>query len=565
MAHLTKLIVMAKAPVAGLSKTRLAPALGAEGAAALAARLLERTLDAARAAGLGDVTLACSPDTSHPAFAAQAARGGVMLIAQGEGGLGARMQRCFDQALAKGAQRVLLIGTDAPALVAARLCEAATALDTHDAVFVPTFDGGYVLVGLVRPAPFLFDDVVMPWSTPAVMPATRERLTAASLRWKELPTLHDIDEPADLAHLPTAWRVSLGPLDRPLPMDHDRAPIDALRRALSDSGSPWSDTPLAPLADKGLAHHHVRLLGSGWLARIPKQSQMGLPARAALDYEAACFERAAASGHVPRVHGVLPPGEALPGGALLVDEVAGRPARLPQDLTAIAAALAAIHSLPLPAERAPLLDDDDPLAAVRDEIDRQAAHLDAAALAPPARALIEHVRADFAALCARAERLPRRLIAFDGHPGNFLVRADGRAMLVDIEKARWSHPPLDLAHATLYTSTTWDVDSRAELSVDQVAAFYEAWQARCDIGPALRPWFVPLRAAMWLWSVTWCAKWRVLSPREARAGGDGEDWSSDKSSDALIAHVRDRVDDYLGLPAVERVVGELEALRRLFR
>jgi thiamine kinase-like enzyme len=159
---------------------------------------------------------------------------------------------------------------------------------------------------------------------------------------------------------------------------------------------------------------------------------------------------------------------------------------------------------------------------------------------------------------------PRRLIAFDGHPGNFLVRSDGRAVLVDLEKARYSHPPLDLAHATLYTSTTWDVDVRAELTTAQVREAYDEWSRHVDIGEASRPWFVPLRAAMWLWSVTWCAKWRVLSPRAARAGSDGEDWSREHSSEALVAHVRDRVDCYLSPTAVERVVSELDELRRVF-
>jgi hypothetical protein len=344
------------------------------------------------------------------------------------------------------------------------------------------------------------------------------------------------------------------------PLHH--AVLDGLRRALHDARSPLAGAALTLLTDKGLAHHHARLAGSGVLARIPKQSQMGLAAPAALEYEAACFERAAASGHVPRLHGVLPPSAALPRGALLVDEVMGRPARLPHDLPAIAQALAAIHSLALPAERAPLLDDADPLAALQGEIDRQAEHLDAAALDPAVRAGIERVRADFAACCARPARPPRRLIAFDGHPGNFLVRDDGRALLVDIEKARYSHPPLDLAHATLYTSTTWDVDSRAELTLAEVSGFYGAWQAHCDLGAALQPWFVPLRAAMWLWSITWCAKWRVLSPRQAHSGADGEDWSRDNSSRALIAHVRERVDDYLGRAAVERVMDELEGLKR---
>jgi aminoglycoside phosphotransferase (APT) family kinase protein len=341
-----------------------------------------------------------------------------------------------------------------------------------------------------------------------------------------------------------------------------------LRRALRGAGSPLADADLQPLGDKGLAHHHVRIVGSGLLARVPKQSQMGLDAATNLAYEAACYRRAAASGHVPLVDSELPVSAALPRGALLVQEVVGRNARLPQDLPAIAEAFAAIHGLPLPdgaAERAPLRDDADPLAALRAEIDAQAAYLDAAALAPAARAAVQAQRAQLARQCESGARPPRRLIAFDGHPGNFLVRAsDGRAMLVDLEKARYSHPPLDLAHATLYTSTTWDIDadSRAELTPAQVQAFYDAWQRGCEIGAASRAWFVPLRAAMWLWSITWCAKWRVLSPRRAHASADGEDWSSEHSSDALIAHVRDRVDRYLGLEAVQGVVEELAQLRR---
>ena len=342
----------------------------------------------------------------------------------------------------------------------------------------------------------------------------------------------------------------------------DDALLAALRQALRDTRSPLADAPLALLVDKGLAHHHVRLEGSGLLARLPKQSQMGLPAQAALDYEAACFERAAPSGHGPRLHGVLPPSAALPRGGLLVEEIVGRNARLPGDLNAIAQALAAIHALPLPAVRSPLLDAPDPLANLRDEIDAQAAHLDAAALAPAARALIDAERARFTRLCERSPRPPRCLIAFDGHPGNFLLRdGDGRAMLVDLEKSRYSHAPLDLAHATLYTSTTWDVDSRAELTLAQVRAFYDAWQAQADPSGEHHPWFAPLRAAMWLWSVTWCAKWRVLSPQHAHQSPDGEDWSRENSSRALIDHVRDRVDCYLSQPIIERVVDELSALR----
>jgi uncharacterized protein len=191
--------VLAKAPVAGLAKTRLAPALGAEGAAALAARLLHHAVTQALAAGLGPVTLWVAPDASHPAFQRWQGRPGLSLAQQPGGDLGARMALAFAQARGP----LLLMGTDAPALDAQMLREAAAALRGRDAVFVPAVDGGYALVGLQRPAPTLFS--AMPWSTPQVMAQTRARLAQAGLRHAELRTVADIDEPADLVHLPPGW------------------------------------------------------------------------------------------------------------------------------------------------------------------------------------------------------------------------------------------------------------------------------------------------------------------------------------------------------------------------
>ena len=198
-------VVMAKAPLAGYAKTRLIPALGAAGAAALAERLLDHAVAQALAAALGPVTLCVTPDRSHPAFVRLARQPGIGLADQGTGDLGQRMHRAFEAALQPPVDRVLLIGTDAPALDAAVLQAAAAGLATHDAVFVPALDGGYALLGLRRPAPALFEG--MAWSTAEVMARTRERLAAAGLRALELEALADVDEPADLVHL--------GFLDRP--------------------------------------------------------------------------------------------------------------------------------------------------------------------------------------------------------------------------------------------------------------------------------------------------------------------------------------------------------------
>ena len=147
-------IVMAKAPRPGYAKTRLIPALGAEGAAALAERMLDATLAHALGSGAAVVDLCCAPDTDHPAFARHAASARVRVSVQGEGDLGARMARAFERHAAPG-RAVLMIGTDAPALDAAMLQQAARALQNADAVFVPALDGGYALIGLRCAAPGL--------------------------------------------------------------------------------------------------------------------------------------------------------------------------------------------------------------------------------------------------------------------------------------------------------------------------------------------------------------------------------------------------------------------------
>jgi len=343
--------------------------------------------------------------------------------------------------------------------------------------------------------------------------------------------------------------------------------VDALRKALRAARMDWADAPLQVMVDQGLAHHHVRLVGTGLIARLPKQSQMALGPQANLKYEEACFAHACASGHSPRVTASLAPDSHLPRGALLVEEVIGRAARLPADLPAIAMALAAIHSLPLPppVQREPLLDVRDPMTALAAEIDAQAAYLPGAQLDADSLACIQAVRIEWQEHCAREDRPARRLIAFDAHPGNFLIDSGGRAVLVDLEKARYSHPPLDLAHATLYTSTTWDIASSAVLAPADVLRTYAGWEDACDLGASQRAWLAPLRTAMWLWSITWCAKWRVSSPRPPLAPSASSDWSQHHSAAALVEHVRDRVNDYLSPGGVHRVINELVELRQAWR
>lgn len=192
------IVVMAKAPIPGLAKTRLIPALGAAGAARLQRQLTLRALSTARRADLGPVQLWCAPNPQHRFFRALAQCHGVPCHSQPDADLGERMLQALT---ARSLVRpCLLIGTDCPALTPRHLKDAAAALTSgRDAVFIPVEDGGYMLVGLRRVVPGLFDSVT--WSTGHVMAQTRQRLNAAHATWCETAVLWDVDTPADLARL----------------------------------------------------------------------------------------------------------------------------------------------------------------------------------------------------------------------------------------------------------------------------------------------------------------------------------------------------------------------------
>jgi rSAM/selenodomain-associated transferase 1 len=193
------LAILAKAPVAGSVKTRLIPALGADGAAALHARLSARTVETACAAAIGPVTVWTTPAAPHACFTALASRHPIALAAQPDGDLGARMLAACKAAAAAA----IVIGTDCPVLTTAHLREAADVLrEGSNVVVIPAEDGGYVLIGSRRPQPGLFAGIT--WSSETVMAETRRRLVRDGLTWRELAPLWDVDRPEDLARLRAA-------------------------------------------------------------------------------------------------------------------------------------------------------------------------------------------------------------------------------------------------------------------------------------------------------------------------------------------------------------------------
>ena len=194
MTNSSRLIIFTRYPTPGAAKTRLIPAVGPEGAAAVHRRLTERTLATLDATGLQVEVWTTGADTAR--FADWL--GARCFRRQVEGDLGMRMLG------AMGNGPAIIVGSDVPGLTVAHVAKAAALLAAHDAVFGPAGDGGYWLVGMRRPLPALFEAI--PWGTGAVMAETRRRAAALGLDIAEVDQLDDLDTPDDLARWPELIR-----------------------------------------------------------------------------------------------------------------------------------------------------------------------------------------------------------------------------------------------------------------------------------------------------------------------------------------------------------------------
>lgn len=187
------LVIMARAPVAGMVKTRLQPLLGAEGCARLQAALIRHsaTLDGGRG------FLAHTPPDAAGLIRPLVGRR-LTLFPQHGGDLGERMADAVAVAAARRPGPVILIGTDCPVLRRAHLAAAATELAQGcDVVLGPAYDGGYYLIALARPDPRIFALPTSVWGGPHVADHTAERAAAAGLQLGFIDPEHDLDTPTD--------------------------------------------------------------------------------------------------------------------------------------------------------------------------------------------------------------------------------------------------------------------------------------------------------------------------------------------------------------------------------
>lgn len=185
------LVLFAKYPVPGFAKTRLIPALGPDGAAAVHRHLTQRTVATLLASG-------ALVEVRYTGASVAAMRGWlgdeVALAEQVAGGL---TERLID---ASRDTPHIFFGADTPDLDVGTVRAAIAALLDNDVVIGPAEDGGYYLIGMQTAQPGLLCD--MPWSTEHVFPETLKRCASLGLCHAALPVLADCDRPEDLERWP---------------------------------------------------------------------------------------------------------------------------------------------------------------------------------------------------------------------------------------------------------------------------------------------------------------------------------------------------------------------------
>jgi len=193
------LILFTRYPQAGKAKTRLIPALGPQGAAELQKRMTEQAVGQIKKfLATQEVAAQICYEGGNELLLRDWLAVDLPCLPQGAGSLGERLELAFRTAFAEGVGRVVIVGSDCPGLNPAIFARAFAALARHDLVLGPATDGGYYLIGLAAPQPYLFREI--PWGGSEVFETTRSRADLLQLSTHCLEQLADVDRPEDLRH-----------------------------------------------------------------------------------------------------------------------------------------------------------------------------------------------------------------------------------------------------------------------------------------------------------------------------------------------------------------------------
>lgn len=319
---------------------------------------------------------------------------------------------------------------------------------------------------------------------------------------------------------------------------------------------------LASLSSKGTAHGHIAIAppidGRNLVVRIAYAFPNDPTAAARLTAQAEAFRRCEPSGVTPRLFATVLPSSAMPGGLLIVDRIEGRVPHLPAELDLMAQSLAAIHSLPVPApdRAAPIPFPPDPVVALLHTIEVNAPFFDKMNIADDVRTTLRE-ELEFARTYTQSTTRgkPDPVLALaDTHPGNFMVDAHGKAWFVDLEKVHYGAAAIDLAHATLETSTRWDRDVNVILPPAATSDFYRRYLSLIgeDRARRLHPFLLPLRRMTWLRTMAFTARWSVQTD-PTYTGTEPDRWSDLGLSQEMKTHARATIADFFRAQTIGRM------------
>jgi rSAM/selenodomain-associated transferase 2/rSAM/selenodomain-associated transferase 1 len=180
-----------------MSKTRLIPVLGSQGAADLQKQMTELLLDRTNSfVSNRRVDMEVRYEGGNRGLMEKWLGSHISYRSQGHGDLGSRMAQAFSQAFEQGKKRVVIAGSDCPGINETTVRAAFDLLDQFDLVLGPANDGGYYLIGLRQEESKLFEDV--PWGTAEVGARTLEIANQLGLRWVKIEPLDDVDRAEDI-------------------------------------------------------------------------------------------------------------------------------------------------------------------------------------------------------------------------------------------------------------------------------------------------------------------------------------------------------------------------------
>ncbi len=195
-----QLIIFTRYPEPGKTKTRLIPALGAEGAANLQFQMTETTIiKANKLSNMMSLLVEIRFAGGNFQLMKNWLGSDLKYQEQGTGNLGERITRAFESAFNQGMKYVVIIGTDCPSLTPGMMLQAFAKLTQSDVIIGPATDGGYYLIGLKKIIPELFQGIN--WGTSVVLSQTVAIAQNINLAIDYLPELSDIDRPEDLEKL----------------------------------------------------------------------------------------------------------------------------------------------------------------------------------------------------------------------------------------------------------------------------------------------------------------------------------------------------------------------------